>query len=101
MDRRGFLKLLGAGVGGLALDQAIPFNRVWSFPKKIVIAQPVELLDYSRRYEIALEKYRQAYFEATMRGSALMKCYWEPAAVENFNQIELNLFNYSDAVNAS
>ena len=37
MDRRGFLGLLGMGVAGIALEQAIPFNRVWSFPKKIVI----------------------------------------------------------------
>lgn len=39
-ERRGFLKLFGAGVAGIALEQAIPFNRVWSFPKKIVIAKP-------------------------------------------------------------
>lgn len=35
MDRRGFLKLFGMGVGGVAIGQAIPFGRVWSFPKKI------------------------------------------------------------------
>ena len=40
MNRRGFFKALGAVVGGIALEQAIPFNRVWSFPKNIVIAQP-------------------------------------------------------------
>ena len=39
MDRRGFLNLLGAGVAGIALDQAIPFNRAWSFPSKIVIPE--------------------------------------------------------------
>jgi hypothetical protein len=37
MNRRGFLKALSATVGGVALAEAIPFNRVWSFPKKIVI----------------------------------------------------------------
>lgn len=37
MERRTFLAGLGALVGGVLLDQAIPFNRVWSFPKKIVI----------------------------------------------------------------
>jgi hypothetical protein len=37
MDRRGFLKLFSAGVAGIALDQAIPLGRVWSFPKKIVL----------------------------------------------------------------
>jgi hypothetical protein len=38
MDRRRFLSLLGIGVAGVALDQAIPLGRVWSFPKEIVIA---------------------------------------------------------------
>jgi|SRR5579864_1335360 len=39
MNRRGFLEFVGAGVAGIALDQAIPLNRVWSFPKKIVLAR--------------------------------------------------------------
>lgn len=41
MNRRGFLKGLGALVGGIAIEQAIPFNRVWSFPKEIKIAPTV------------------------------------------------------------
>ena len=36
MNRRNFLSLLSSGVAGIALKEAIPFNRVWSFPKKIV-----------------------------------------------------------------
>jgi hypothetical protein len=32
------MSLLGMGVAGLALDRAIPLGRVWSFPKKIVVA---------------------------------------------------------------
>ncbi|HZW05391.1 MAG TPA: hypothetical protein VFF58_00655 [Candidatus Nitrosotalea sp.] len=40
MERRRFLQLLGLGVGGIALEQAIPLGRVWSFPKEIVIARP-------------------------------------------------------------
>lgn len=38
MDRRGFFKLFSLGVAGIALEQAIPLGRVWSFPKKIVLA---------------------------------------------------------------
>jgi hypothetical protein len=38
MNRRGFLKFLALGTGALALEQAIPFNRVWSFPKDIRLA---------------------------------------------------------------
>lgn len=40
MNRRSFLSLFSAGVAGIALEQAIPLGRVWSFPKKIVIANP-------------------------------------------------------------
>lgn len=39
MDRRGFLKFLGAGVAGIALEQAIPLGRVWSFPSKLVLPE--------------------------------------------------------------
>lgn len=35
--RRKFLGGLTALIGGLALEEAIPFNRVWSFPTKIVV----------------------------------------------------------------
>jgi hypothetical protein len=38
MNRRQFLGLFGLAVGGVALEAAIPHNRVWSFPKTIVIA---------------------------------------------------------------
>lgn len=37
MDRRGFLRLFGLGAAGVALEQAIPLGRVWSFPSKIVV----------------------------------------------------------------
>lgn len=38
MNRRHFISaLLGAGAG-LALEEAIPFNRVWFFPKEIRLA---------------------------------------------------------------
>lgn len=43
MNRRNFLSLFSAGVAGIALEQAIPLGRVWSFPKKIVITGPLEV----------------------------------------------------------
>jgi hypothetical protein len=43
MDRRLFLQILGIGVGGVALEQAIPFGRVWSFPKEIIVREFIEL----------------------------------------------------------
>jgi hypothetical protein len=47
MDRRGFLKWFSAGVAGIALEQAIPLGRVWSFPSKIVLPQnPVLLCNF-------------------------------------------------------
>jgi hypothetical protein len=39
MNRRSFFKFLGAGAATLALSEAIPFGRVWSFPSKIVVPQ--------------------------------------------------------------
>jgi hypothetical protein len=39
VNRRGFFKFLGIGVAGIALEQAIPLGRVWSFPSKIVIPE--------------------------------------------------------------
>ncbi len=39
MNRRNFLSLISAGVAGIALEQAIPLGRVWSFPKEIVIPE--------------------------------------------------------------
>jgi hypothetical protein len=37
MNRRRFLGLLGLGAATVAAEQVIPFNRVWSFPKQIVM----------------------------------------------------------------
>jgi hypothetical protein len=62
MNRRSFLSLLGMSVGGLALEQAIPFNRVWSFPKKIVIPSTEELTfrDEMFLYLELMQSYRRA-----------------------------------------
>lgn len=61
MNRRGFLQVLGIAVGGIALEQAIPFNRVWSFPKNIVI--PKNHSDYVGVYNEAIKKYSLAWCE--------------------------------------
>jgi hypothetical protein len=45
MNRRSFLQGLSALVGGVAIEQAIPFNRVWSFPKNIVIPNRYQIVD--------------------------------------------------------
>ena len=38
INRRGFLKGLGILVGGMALEEAIPLGRVWSFPSRVIPA---------------------------------------------------------------
>ncbi|HEX3094608.1 MAG TPA: hypothetical protein VHW72_18365 [Candidatus Angelobacter sp.] len=45
MDRRNFLRGLGLVMGGIALDQAIPLGRVWSFPKEIKVLNSVDDLN--------------------------------------------------------
>jgi hypothetical protein len=44
MDRRGFLKLFSSGIAAAAVAPVIPFNRVWSFPKEIVIPKSAGVL---------------------------------------------------------
>lgn len=53
MNRRAFLGMLG----GVALNQAIPFNRVCSFPKKIVLPPPI-----GRHYETRLARISEISF---------------------------------------
>lgn len=53
MNRRNFLSVISAGIAGIALEQAIPLGRVWSFPKKIVIARNGETLEPGDRFTIA------------------------------------------------
>src|SRR5208282_4468213 len=42
IDRRRFLQMLGFGAAGVALEQAIPLNRVWFLPRRIIL--PGQLL---------------------------------------------------------
>jgi hypothetical protein len=56
VDRRNFFRLLGAGAAGLALQQAIPFGRVWSFPSQLVLPTefllgPAESVRFIRAYD--------------------------------------------------
>lgn len=55
VNRRGFISGLGALIGGVALDQAIPLGRVWSFPSVI---KPANLNDiiairYLKQYVVS------------------------------------------------
>lgn len=38
--------MFGLGAAGLALEQAIPFGRVWSFPKEIRLATPRDMSNF-------------------------------------------------------
>ena len=43
MNRRGFLKALSGVIGGIAVAEAVPLGRVWSFPSQIKIANSFEI----------------------------------------------------------
>ncbi len=45
VNRRGFLQIGGLIIGGIAITEAIPLNRVWWFPKEIVIAKSVPCIE--------------------------------------------------------
>lgn len=53
MNRRNFLGLFGAGVAGIAIEQAIPFGRVWSFPKEIVRIGSIIQFRMPQRYLVS------------------------------------------------
>lgn len=58
MERRSFIRsLLGAGAVA-ALDYAIPFNRVWFFPKTIKLYSPSDVLDLDRIAATTLQDLR-------------------------------------------
>lgn len=62
MNRRSFLAGISALVGGIAIDNAVPLGRVWSFPKEIKLyGRPVLSYDYLSAYERALREYAIAY----------------------------------------
>ena len=65
MDRRGFLKFFSAGVAGIALEQAIPLGRVWSFPKEIVVPKLSE-------QEFAFQKLNQVIDDWGQRSQFIM-----------------------------
>jgi hypothetical protein len=58
MDRRGFLRLLGSAAIGAAVQEAIPFNRVWSFPKAIKIVPYASVESYLASLHTALDNPR-------------------------------------------
>ena len=79
--------MISGAVGGVALNQAIPFNRVWSFPKKIVLPDfyDVEIItDFEmesiRNFSIAyseilsqqLEKYNLNAAVSILKGPAIL-----------------------------
>lgn len=51
MNRRGFLSLLGGVFAAGALNEVIPFGRVWSFPSKITVPT------------LTIEEFTEAYIE--------------------------------------
>lgn len=90
MNRRSFLSGLGALVGGLALEQAVPFGRVWSFPTDLAGAarrnQGCTLLTVDQITREALSIFERefratqglgffrALDETTLYGSGYIRC---------------------------
>lgn len=70
MDRRNFLKTLGVLVGGIALEQAVPLGRVYSFPKELKCLNS----------ELSKNRFVMNRFMRTVAQN-----YYDPAAVLAFN----------------
>ena len=66
VSRRGFIGLFGAAAAGVLLEEAIPFGRVWSFPKNIVIAKRV--LTYDDITRVTLEQFAKWDYAGAILG---------------------------------
>lgn len=86
MNRRGFLGLLGGALAAGALKEVIPFNRVWSFPSKIVVAQPIEM-KVLRSLDISMTSE-----ELVLSIDDFSERYLQPAMAHLFNTIDLSLY---------
>jgi hypothetical protein len=71
MNRRSFISGIAALVGGVALNEVIPFGRVRSFPKVIRIAQPDLISDYLGRVDAGIflinERYVALHLESHLK----------------------------------
>lgn len=84
MNRRGFLQVLSAGVAGIALEQAIPFGRVWSFPTEIRRYCGIDLAFGSDSFiitEVFMHREALRMLDNQMR---FVDFYVRPLRVENF-----------------
>jgi hypothetical protein len=91
VNRRHFLGLFGLGVAGIALDQAIPFNRVWSFPKEIKIAffPPVMFGGGEPEYLVLeLEQFAHAIPEVMQSDKRLYDFLYDDHAIKIYTRIK-------------
>lgn len=62
MNRRNFLRALGMTIGGIAVEKAVPFGRLWSFPSRNVVPVPsVEAMTFVPRSELPEWVYEHVY----------------------------------------
>jgi hypothetical protein len=93
VNRRNFLRGLGAVVGGIAIRDAIPLGRVWSFPKEIRIVRRELDLDIPMSHAdlmLTIDDFSERYILPAMKRLAqqidtdILRMYqpeaeWEPA----------------------
>jgi hypothetical protein len=97
MNRRGFLKGIGLVIGGIALEQAVPLGRVWSFPAKIVplnIARdlyvpvhPDGLAQWPDR--LTVEDLRRARATLLQNMPLIQQCFYNPVLIDQLSDAGL------------
>lgn len=86
MKRRGFIKALAGVIGGVALSEAIPFNRVWSFPKEIKIVHRMPAPPKDTYYWADRNGKRLSPNIYKPVGAMLVRNFYDRLMVEEFNQ---------------
>jgi hypothetical protein len=92
MNRRGFISLLAAAAGGVVLDRAIPFGRVWSFPKNPVLANSAgQLIGTTINIRIPQRFYVRDYRELYPGLASLPITYYTKLDIEELIQADRRL----------
>lgn len=75
MNRRNFLSGLATLIGGVAIEAAIPFNRVYSFPSKVVV--PYTYIDFDKEYARLVTVYYEKPWMDNLRKQTLLLAFSE------------------------
>jgi hypothetical protein len=87
--------LFAGGIAGIALAEAIPFNRVWSFPKKIILGpfrDPWDALKIGDRFTMASTMRKPARYPLEIGDVLTIQGWDQPFVVHRIVEGKIELY---------